>query len=531
MAHRAAARGALWKEAATWGERGLKEHKGSWRWQRAQDEVARAWMLAGDQDRARELWDQVAGRGGASGAEARWYGALSAWLARDLDDAERRLEHVRAADGARATRALYYLAKVAAARGDEARARKLFALVEAEDDEGWYALLAESRLAPELGPSTPLLRHGAWPYPEPSRMPAASPMPVRPPPPLGAQARSAVPQDPSPRAIAWERLAGAPAGSSAPAPGPAALPTAAAILAGEAPIDCIHDGAFYDREAARLALSRFVRDHSALWPQLPAIQALAEAGATDLSGEGMARLFDELERAQRGRTPRDAQLRAVHLGTAEWRPLFLFTRSWYLVSRFCMGLDKSADTPELRREALALAYPAAFPEHVWRWSRAHGVDPLLTLGVMRQESAYKSWAVSSANAVGLLQILPVTGALVARDLGQDRFSPRDLLEPATSIRYGTWYLSRLLARFHGRVPLAVAAYNAGPGAVGDWLAARPEGEEIDDFVELIPVEETRNYVRRVLAFYALNVAVHGPGGARAVLDLAPAGDDPTVIDY
>jgi soluble lytic murein transglycosylase-like protein len=487
-------------------------------------------MLAGDQDRARELWDQVARRGGASGTEARWYGALCAWLARDLDDAEVRLEQVRAADSARATRALYYLAKVAAARGDEAGSRQLFAQIEAEDDEGWYALLAQSRLAPDPGASTPLSRHGLWPYAEPTRLPEVSPMPVRPPPALHAPVRPTLLQDPAPRVIAWERLAHPASQAAVPAP-PAGPAPAGAVLAGEAPIDCIHDGAFHDREAARQALARFVREHSALWPELPAILALAEAGSTDLSGELMARLFDEKERAERGRTPRDAQLRAVRLGTAEWRPLFLFTRSWYLVSRFCMGLDKAAATPAQRREALALAYPAAFPEHVWRWSRAHGVDPLLTLGVMRQESAYKSWAVSSANAVGLLQILPVTGALVARDLGQDRFSPRDLLDPATSIRFGTWYLGRLLARFHGRAPLAVAAYNAGPGAVGDWLAARPDGEEIDDFVELIPVDETRNYVRRVLGFYALNVAIHGPDGARAVVDLAPAGDDTTLIDY
>ncbi|MFH1464007.1 MAG: transglycosylase SLT domain-containing protein [Pseudomonadota bacterium] len=528
MVHRAAARGALWKEAAAWGERGMKEHKGSWRWAHAQDEVARAWMLAGDQDRARELWDQVAKRGGAAGAAARWYGALSAWLARDLDDAAQRMAQVRTTDGARSTRALYYLAKLAAARGEEAEARELYAQVAAEDDEGWYALLASSRLQPHLGPSTPLVRHGAWPYPAPSGRPEPAALPVRAPPGLAPRAQAGALIHPPTRPIAWSRLATPPSTAAlltTPAP-PAAEP-----LTGEAPVDCIHDGVFYDRDAARLALARFVSQHSALWPQLPAIQALADAGATDLSGELMARLYDELERAQRGRTPRDAQLRAVRLSTAEWRPLFLYTRSWYLVSRFCMGLDKSADTPEQRREALALAFPAAFPEHVWRWSRAHRVDPLLTLGVMRQESAYKSWAVSSANAVGLLQILPVTGALVARDQGLDRFSPRDLLEPATSIRYGTWYLSRLLVRFHGRVPLAVAAYNAGPGAVGGWLAARPEGEEVDDFVELIPVDETRNYVRRVLGFYALNVAVHGPEGARAVLDLPTAGDDPTVIDY
>jgi soluble lytic murein transglycosylase len=77
----------------------------------------------------------------------------------------------------------------------------------------------------------------------------------------------------------------------------------------------------------------------------------------------------------------------------------------------------------------------------------------------------------------------------------------------------------------------VAAYNAGPQAVGAWLGAQEQGVPVDDFVEMIPVPETRDYVRRVLGFYSLYTQVHGPDGARVVLSLAPPGDDPSVIDY
>jgi soluble lytic murein transglycosylase-like protein len=254
-------------------------------------------------------------------------------------------------------------------------------------------------------------------------------------------------------------------------------------------------------------------------------------GAYDLAGELMARVYDEIEQGQRGRGPKAAQARAVTKRHGEWRELFLFCRAWHLVSRFGMGLDKHADDEVQRLQALALAYPAAFPEHVWGSGRSHDIDPLLVLAVMRQESQYRSWAVSSADAQGLMQILPVTGALVARDLGRERYSPRELLDPATNIHFGAWYLQRLVTRFRGSLPLAVAAYNAGPHQAAAWLNAQDPSTPVDDWVEMIPVTETRGYVKRVLGFYSLYAQVHGPEGARVALQLQPSGDDPAVIDY
>ena len=160
---------------------------------------------------------------------------------------------------------------------------------------------------------------------------------------------------------------------------------------------------------------------------------------------------------------------------------------------------------------------------------------------MRQESQYKVTALSSAGAVGLMQVMPSTGALVARDLGAARYSPRDLLEPASNIQYGTWYLNRLLTRYHGCTPLAVAAYNAGPTNVSSWYRpwkAINEGDAddsekmgIDDLVEMIPIDETRNYVRRVMGFYQLHASIYGPEGAHVAPCLTPGGDDPALIDY
>ncbi len=541
MAHRAAVRGGLWREAATWGERGMQQHAGHWRWRNAHDEVAWAWMLAGEHAKAQKLWDQVASQGGGRGRQGAWFGAFCAWRAGDLDDATRRLERVRGQDSARATRALYYLGRVAEAGGEAERASDLYRSVRDEDPLGWYGLLATVRLEPPGKAEPWLQRSGGWPYPLPSPPPSSGPMPVVPPP---ARVQAPPAREltlPEPRAFAVEGLAWL--AQEAPEPvAPPFVPTSTGAprqsrastgtpALGEIPPPTVVEGPYYDAAQARAAFARFTSKHKALWPELQDVYLLSEVGAYDLAGELMARIYDEIEQGQRGRGPRAAQVRGVDMGLSAWRELFLFCRAWHLVSRFGMGLDKYADDDLQRQQALALAYPAAFPEHVWRSGREHDIDPLLVLAVMRQESHYKSWAVSSADAQGLMQILPVTGAGVARDLGVRHYSPRDLMDPATNIHFGSWYLRQLITRFHGAVPLAVAAYNAGPQAVSAWLVPQEQGIPVDDFVEMIPVSETRDYVRRVLGFYSLYASVHGPEGARVVLGLATTGEDPTIIDY
>ncbi|MEO7251133.1 MAG: lytic transglycosylase domain-containing protein, partial [Arenimonas sp.] len=100
---------------------------------------------------------------------------------------------------------------------------------------------------------------------------------------------------------------------------------------------------------------------------------------------------------------------------------------------------------------------------------------------------------------GLMQLLPGTGALTARRLGEPWQGSESLYEPATNIRLGTAYLRQMLDRFDGAAYLAIAAYNAGPSPVARWRAARPQLEP-DFFIESIPYKETREYVSRVLAF-------------------------------
>jgi soluble lytic murein transglycosylase len=131
-----------------------------------------------------------------------------------------------------------------------------------------------------------------------------------------------------------------------------------------------------------------------------------------------------------------------------------------------------------------------------------GLDPALGLGIIRQESSFDTTTTSPAGARGLMQLMPGTAALVAKQLGISAPLPALTADPSLNVRLGSAYLKGLLDQFGGVVPFAVAGYNAGPGRVGEWTGAygdpRDEGGDIIDWIELIPFNETRNYVQRVI---------------------------------
>jgi soluble lytic murein transglycosylase len=125
-----------------------------------------------------------------------------------------------------------------------------------------------------------------------------------------------------------------------------------------------------------------------------------------------------------------------------------------------------------------------------------GVDPLLLVAIVRQESVFDAAALSSAGARGLAQLLPGTAALTARGLDVT-FYPDWITVPDLNLHLGAAHLAELLQRFGGRVDAAAAAYNAGAAPVLRWLS-RPGASDPDQFIELIPYQETRGYVRAVL---------------------------------
>ncbi|OGR08350.1 MAG: hypothetical protein A2341_25120 [Deltaproteobacteria bacterium RIFOXYB12_FULL_58_9] len=150
------------------------------------------------------------------------------------------------------------------------------------------------------------------------------------------------------------------------------------------------------------------------------------------------------------------------------------------------------------RHLFHIAYPTAFEPLVQSNGAKYGVSPLLLLAVMRQESAFETRARSWAAAMGLMQIIPPTGQRIASALGVEQFDAAMLNLPAVNVQFGAWYLSGLVSKYHGHLPLAIASYNAGPSAVTKWVDTA-SGIATDEFIEEIPYRETRQYVKRVLS--------------------------------
>lgn len=160
---------------------------------------------------------------------------------------------------------------------------------------------------------------------------------------------------------------------------------------------------------------------------------------------------------------------------------------------------------------LRLLYPIPYPNLTLPLASQHGIDPLLFVALMRQESAFDRTAQSPAGALGLTQVMPATGQDIARTLGQTGFTPQDLLRPTVSIEFGMVYLANALQRYGGQIDRALAAYNAGDGAVRGWLST-PGVNDPDVFVERIPYPETHDYVQRVYANYIRYIMLYSAPG-------------------
>jgi tetratricopeptide (TPR) repeat protein len=149
------------------------------------------------------------------------------------------------------------------------------------------------------------------------------------------------------------------------------------------------------------------------------------------------------------------------------------------------------------------AFPLAYGNIVEREARKRSLDPLLIHGLIRQESRYDHTAVSRSNAMGLMQLLKGTAYGVAKHNGIALNATQDIFKPDTNIQLGTAYVAYVLKRAEGNAMLAVASYNGGPNAVAKWLKQhQAQGiSDMDVYVENIPYDETRDYVRKVFAHY------------------------------
>jgi soluble lytic murein transglycosylase len=209
--------------------------------------------------------------------------------------------------------------------------------------------------------------------------------------------------------------------------------------------------------------------------------------ANDLYDDAMA----ELRHAQRawGNSARiDATIAWVYNRKGELRRAISLMRRTY--PQFL-----TAGGQQLPAEILQVIFPLVYWDSIRKYSAQHDLDPYLIAALVAQESTFDAGVRSSANAWGLMQLVPATGKKLARSLGL-RFTMASLTNPEINLRLGTLYFSELVSQFGGTY-YALASYNAGDSRVTRWKSERP-GLDEDEFIDDIPFPETQNYVKRIL---------------------------------
>ena len=262
----------------------------------------------------------------------------------------------------------------------------------------------------------------------------------------------------------------------------------------------------------RATLDRLVTAHGDAFPWLARARALWGAGLRTDAAEELRALEDAYRQA-RGIAPREAGILRLWRAPRPWARIpddlrrtratldRASIREIASVASACgdAGLAIRLDHPGWDLRAL---HVRAYPDLVLEAAERHHIDPDLVWAIMFRESGFNRDAISRANAIGLMQVIPPTGRAIASQRGIDGFDPSDLTDPAVAVDFGAYYLAGLLDRFDGRLPLAIASYNGGPHNVERWLALRPD-TPMDQFLEEIPFTETKRYVRRVLVSLAI----------------------------
>ncbi len=224
------------------------------------------------------------------------------------------------------------------------------------------------------------------------------------------------------------------------------------------------------------------------WPQEPELRRaklLIDLGLDQLAGR-------ELELAADHANPRDVlALKALILcRKGDQRSGLVLLREAYPA----LGTAYQASVPA---ELLFAYYPLTYGDEIRACARETGLPANLIAGIIRQESAFDARATSPVGARGLMQLMPDTAREMSRKIGF-AYSPAGLYDPTTSVHLGATYFRELLDDFGGNVELALAGYNGGPNRIQRlWTASGPS-PRLDDFLETLSLDESRNYVKRIL---------------------------------
>jgi soluble lytic murein transglycosylase len=154
---------------------------------------------------------------------------------------------------------------------------------------------------------------------------------------------------------------------------------------------------------------------------------------------------------------------------------------------------------DMPRHMQRLAFPAYYSELILAECATHGLDPLLMFALIRQESVFDSQAVSWAGATGLTQVMPSTGEWIAEMTAWPDYRQEHLRRAYLNVKFGAWFLARILDQTEGNVMAALAGYNGGPARAQGWL--EQAGRDPDLFVEVITRDEPQRYVKLIYRHY------------------------------
>jgi tetratricopeptide (TPR) repeat protein len=164
------------------------------------------------------------------------------------------------------------------------------------------------------------------------------------------------------------------------------------------------------------------------------------------------------------------------------------------------NLDKTVKKPIVNDIRWKYIYPLYFQDQINKYAKENDLDPYIVLALTREESYFNNMAVSSSNARGLMQLLPSTASDIAKWENLGYVNELMLFNPETNIKFGSAYISYNKEKLYGNMVFAVGAYNGGPAAIRRWLKTLSYSD-LDEFIESIPYEQTRTYIKKVYKSY------------------------------
>lgn len=221
--------------------------------------------------------------------------------------------------------------------------------------------------------------------------------------------------------------------------------------------------------------------------------AISEETVTAIKNNaGLARARELHAFGRQTEATREWYAATQHFSKAEWEASGVAFHEWGWPYLAILSMTKAQSWQDI-----VVRFPVLHESHYRKEAKAQQLPPHLLMAITRQESAFNEKAVSSADARGLMQLLPSTAKYIAKKRKIDYSSTRKLLEPEKNIALGSAYYRYLMDQFGDNRPLSIASYNAGPHRVKKWLKKTDDPLPMDIWIETIPFKETRRYVQNV----------------------------------